>query len=140
MTGSEELSRSIDDRLGDIIHQIADARDAFASAAQHVSRTVDMRLEQVKARAGVRSAQFRKERNRVNSKVKRALANARQKLQRWKETGESEKLRRYADQAEQYALAALLNANEAIDNALIAAIESLEARLISDGATRKQRS
>jgi hypothetical protein len=140
MTGPEELGKSIDDRLAEMIHLIADARDAFSSSAQHMTRTVDMRLEQVRARAGARSDQFQKERDRVNSKVKRALANARRKVQSWKESGQSAKLRRYADQAEQYALAALLNANEAVDNALIAAMESLEARLTCDGANRKPRS
>jgi len=140
MTGPDQLSRSIDDRLAEIIHQVADTRDVFANAAQHLSRTVNVRLEQARAREGARNVQFQKERERVNSKVKRALANARQKVQRWKETGQSEKLRRYADQSEQYALAALQNANEAVDTALIAAMESLEARLISDDVTRKPRS
>jgi hypothetical protein len=139
MKEPEQLSRSFDDRLAEIIHQIVDARDAFASVDQHISRTVNIRLEQVRARAGARSAQFRKERERVNSKVKRTLANARQKAKNWKETGQSEKLRRYAEQAEQYALAALLDADEAVDAALIAAMESIEARLISDGAAMKTR-
>jgi rhodanese-related sulfurtransferase len=140
MTETQQLSRSFDDRLVEIIHQIVDARDAFASDDRHIIRSVDVRLEQVRARANSRSAQFRKERERVNSKVKRTLASAKQKAKSWKETGQSQKLRRYADQAEQFALAALFDANEAVDAALIAAMESLEARLLSHGAAQKERS
>jgi len=138
MTGAEQLSRSVDDRLAEIIHQIANARDAFTTELQHAGLAVSVKLEQLRARASTRCAQFQRERDRVNSKVKRELAHAREKVQSWRETGQSEKLRRYADQAERYALAALLNADEALDVALIAAMESLEARLIYD-ATQKPR-
>jgi len=133
----DQLSQNIDDRLAEIIGQISDARDAFGGIAQHASRTIEVKLEQVRTRAAARCAQFQKERERVNSKVKRALANAKQNLDAWKNSGQSERLRRYADQAEQYALAAILDANEAIDGALIAAMESLTARLIAERAVRK---
>src|SRR5258708_191236 len=127
----DQLSQSIDDRLAEIVCQITGARDAFTSVARHASRTVEVKLEQVRTRAAKRCAEFQKERERVNSKVKRALTDAKGKVGRWKEAGQTEKIGRYADQAEQYALAAILDASDAIDNALIAAMESLTARLIA---------
>jgi hypothetical protein len=133
----DQLSQSIDDRLTEIIRQISDARDAFGGIAHHASRTIEAKLEQVRGRAAVRCGQFQKEREKVNSKVKRALASAKQNLDEWKKSGQSEKLQRYADQAEQYALAEILDANDAIDCALIAAMESLTARLIAETAARK---
>jgi gas vesicle protein len=133
----DQLSQCIDDRLAEIVRQITEARDAIASAARHGSRTVDVKLEQVRTRVAARSAEFQKERERVNSKVKRALADAKGKIGEWKEAGQTDKLRQYAAQSEHYALAAILDANDAIDDALIAAMESLTARLIADEAWRK---
>jgi hypothetical protein len=133
----DQLSQCIDDRLAEIVRQISEARDAFTSVAWHASRAVEVKLEQVRTRAAARCAEFQKERERVNLKVKRVLTDAKGKVGEWKEAGQTEKLRRYADQAEQYALAAILDANDAIDNALIAAMESLTARLIADEAARK---
>jgi predicted secreted Zn-dependent protease len=133
----DQLSQSIDDRLAEIIEQISGARDAFAGIAHHASRTIEAKLEQVRIRAMARCMQFQKERQKVNSKVKRALARAKQDLDEWKKSGQSERLQRYADQTEQYALATILDANDAIDCALIAAMESLTARLIAETAARK---
>ena len=135
----EQLSQRIDDRLAEMIRQIADGRDAFASVTQHVHRTVEAKLEQVRSRAAARSVECQAERGRVNSKVKRALARAKEKSQGWKESGQAEKLRRYADQTEQYALAAMLDANDAIDSALISAMESLTARIMADDIAHVQR-
>src|SRR5579872_2058364 len=133
----DQLSQCIGDRLEEMIRQVSDARDAFAGIAHHASRTIEVKLEQVRSRASARCGQFQKEREKVNSKVKRALASAKQNLDEWKKAGQSEKLRRYADQAEQYALAAILDADDAIDCALIAAMESLTARLVAETAARK---
>jgi hypothetical protein len=133
----EQLGKSIDDRLAEIIHHISDARDVFTSPAPHVGRTVEVKFEQVRSRAAARNSQFQKERERVNSKVKRALANAKEKVEVWKQSGKTEKLRQYADQAEQYAMAAILDANDAIDHALIAAMESLTARALAEEETRQ---
>jgi hypothetical protein len=46
-------------------------------------------------------------------------------------------MRKYADQSEQYALAAILDANDAIDHALIAAMESVVAHSKADKTTHK---
>ena len=132
-----QLSKCIDDRLAEIIHQVTDARDAFTNVAHHANRTVDAKLEQLRSRASARSSQFQKERERVNLKVKRALAHAKEMLEGWKDSGQTEKLRQYADQAEQYAMAAILDANDAVDAALIAAMDSLAARLMAEGDTRR---
>lgn len=134
---TDELSQRIDERLIEMVRHITDARDAFASVASHVDRTVGVRLEQVRSRAAARCVEFQNERKRVNSRVERALANAKEKVEAWKESGQSQKLRQYADQSEQYASAVMLDANEAIDRALIAAMESMVARLIADRAARK---
>jgi len=133
----DQLSQCIDDRLAEIVGQITEARHAFTSVARHARWAVQVKLEQVRTRAAARSAECQKERERVNSKVKRALTDAKGKVGGWKEAGQTEKLQRYADQAEQYALAAILDANDAIDNALIAAMESLTVRLIADEPTLK---
>jgi hypothetical protein len=127
----DQLGRCIDDRLAEMIRQITDARNAFASVGQHVNWAVEVKLEQVRTRAAARSSQFQKERERVNSKVKRVLANAKENVEGWKKSGQTEKLRQYAAQAEHYALAAILDANDAIDDALIAAMESLAARAMA---------
>ena len=132
-----QLGRSIDDRLAEIIRQISDARSAFTSVGQHVNWAAEVKLEQIRTRVAARSGQFQKERERVNSKVKRELANAKEKVEGWKKSGQTEKLRQYAAQAEHYALAAILDANDAIDDALIAATESLAARAMAEGETRK---
>lgn len=135
----DQLGRCFDNRLAEMVRQIADARHALASAGQHVDWAVEVKLEQVRTRVATRSRQFQKERERVNSKVKRALADAREKVEGWKKSGQTEKLRQYAAQAEHYALAAILNANDAIDDALIAAMESLAARAMAEGDLRKLR-
>ena len=72
----QQLSRCIDDRLAEIIRQITDARNAFTSVGQHVNWAVEVKLEQIRTRTSARNGQFQKERERVNSKVKRVLANA----------------------------------------------------------------
>jgi histidinol dehydrogenase len=133
----DQLGRCIDDRLAEMIRQITDARHAFTSAGQHANWAIEAKLEQVRTRTAARSSQFQKERERVNSKVKRALANAKERVEDWKKTGQREKLRQYAAEAENYALAAILDANDAIDDALIAAMESLTARVLAEGEMRK---
>ena len=133
----KQLSPCIDDRLGEIIRQISDARSAFTSVGQHVNWAAEVKLEQIRTRAAARNGQFQKERERVNSKVKRELANAKQKIEGWKKSGQTEKLRQYAAETEHYALAAILDANDAIDDALIAAMESVNARAMVEGETRK---
>jgi hypothetical protein len=132
----DQLRRRIDDRLAEMIRQITDARSALTSVGQRVNWAVEVKLEQVRTRAAARSSQFQKERERVNSKVKRELANAKEKIEDWKESGQTEKLRQYAAQAEHYALAAILDANDTMDDALIAAVESVIARAMAEGDTR----
>jgi hypothetical protein len=132
-----QLGRSIDDRLAEIIHQITDARSAFTSVGPHINWAAEVKLEQVRTRAATRSGQFRKERERVNSKVKRELAHAKEKVGGWKKSGQTEKLRQYAAQAEHYALATILEANDAIDDALIAAMDSLAAHAMAEGDAGK---
>jgi len=132
----DQFSRCVDDRLAEMIRQITDARSAFTSVGQHVNWAAEVKLEQVRTRAAARSGQFQKERERVNSKVKRALANAKENVEGWKKSGQREKLRQYAAQAEHYALAAILDANDAIDDALIAAMESLAAHAMAEGETK----
>ncbi len=133
----EQLGRCIDDRLAEMIRQITDARNALTSGGRHANWAIEAKLEQVRTRASARSSQFQKERERVNSKVKRALANAKERVEDWKKNGQREKLRQYAAEAENYALAAILDANDAIDDALIAAMESLTARVLAEGEMRK---
>jgi hypothetical protein len=132
----DQLGRCLDDRLGEMMRQIADARDAFTNAGQQMNWAVEVKLEQARTRAAARSSQFQKERERVNAKVKRELAQAKEKVEEWKNSGQTKKLRQYAAQAEHYALAAILDANDAIDDALIAAMESLAAGAIADGGAR----
>jgi hypothetical protein len=135
---TDELSQRVDERLSEMVRHITDARTAFVSGgASHINRTVEMRLEQVRSRTVARSAQFQNERKRVNSRVKKTLAKAREQVEGWRESGQTQKLRQHADQSEQYALAAILDANEAIDRALIAAMESLVAHSKTDKATRQ---
>jgi hypothetical protein len=133
----DQLGRCVDDRLAEMIRQITDARNALTSGGRHANWAIEAKLEQVRTRASARSSQFQKERERVNSKVKRALANAKERVEDWKKTGQREKLRQYAAEAENYALAAILDANDAIDDALIAAMESLTARVLAEGEMRK---
>jgi hypothetical protein len=134
---TDELNQRIDERLAEMVRHITEARGAFASIAWHVDQTIGVKLEQVRTRATARSAQVQSERERVNSRVKKVLANAREKIEGWRESGQTQKLRRYADQSEQYASAVILDANDAIDRALIAAMESVVARLTADRAARK---
>ena len=136
-TEPNDLSQRLEDRLTEMVEQITDVRDAFATIAWHVNRTVEVRLEQVRSRAAARCVRFQSERERVNSRVKKTLAKARVNVEGWIESGQTQKLRQYADRSEQYALAAMLDANDAIDCALIAAMESVVARFLADGATRK---
>ena len=92
----DQLGRCIDDRLVEMIRQITDARNAFTSVGQHVNWAVEVKLEQIRTRAAARSSQFQKERERVNSKVKRELANAKEKVEGWKESGQTETNRKIA--------------------------------------------
>jgi hypothetical protein len=133
----EQLSKSIDDRLAEIIHHIAEARGAFAKIAHPGNWTAEAKLDQIRSRVATRCTRFQKEREQVNSKVKRALASAKENAGSWKESGQTEKLRQYANQAEQFAMAAILDADDAIDNALIAAMESLNARALAEEETRQ---
>lgn len=135
----DQLGQCINDRLGEMVRQITDARNAFTNVGEHINWAAEVKLEQVRTRAAARSSQFQKERERVNSKVKRALANAKENVEEWKKSGQTEKLRQYAAQAEHYALATILDANDAIDDALLAAMESVTARALAEKGKRGNR-
>jgi hypothetical protein len=127
----ERLSESIGARLNEMAARIQQFHDAI-TAPVHIGRAVLAKLDKAKQRVEARKVQFQNERSRVNSKIKRDLAAALTKIQQWKVSHDAEKLSRHADHVEQYALAAILDACDAIDKAEVAALEALDARLTAE--------
>jgi len=131
---TEQLTESISVRLDEIEARIRQIREAAAAARLRVARAVQAKLDEATQRAAARNIQFQHERARVNAKVKRGLAGDKTKIEQWKTSHDSKKLARHADRAEQYALAAIMDASDAIDEVEIAALGALDARLTADEA------
>ena len=73
----------------------------------------------------------------MNSKVKRDLEIAQEKLEGWKASRDAEKLSRHAENAEQHVLAAIIDACDAMDEAELASLQALEARMTADAAANE---
>jgi hypothetical protein len=71
----------------------------------------------------------------VQSWLEGKTAKAKQKVEGWKAQREVEKLVAHANQAEDYAAAAILVAAAAMQEAQVATLEAMEARNTADQAT-----
>ena len=131
---TEQLTHSISVRLDEMEGRIRQIREAAGLARLRIARAVQAKLDEATQRSETRNIQFQRERARVNAKVKRGLLGDKTKIQQWKASHDTRKLTRHADQAEQYALAAIMDASDAIDEVEIAALEALDARLTADEA------
>ena len=129
-----QLCENINSRLDEMEARIRQVREGITAASMKIARAVQAKLDEAKRRAEMRNGQFQKERVQLNSKVKRDLEIAREKLEGWKASRDAEKLSRHADNAEQHALAAIIDACDAMDEAELAALQALEARMTADAA------
>ena len=130
------------DRLCDNVKARFDALDASVDHAKtsvsastaKTAQAVMARLDEAKHRIQLRMRELKQERARLRSRMKQELTEAKAVIDQWKASRNAEQLGRRADRAEQYALAAILDATEAVDEAEVAALEALDARLMADEA------
>ena len=132
------LCENMNARLDEIAGRIGQIRDAVSATSMKVARAVQAKLDDAKRRFEMRNARFQKEREQLNSKIKCDLAGAREHIAAWKASRDVEKLSRHAQDAEQHALAAMLIACDAMDEAELAALEALDARLSADAAANER--
>ncbi|MGD0138031.1 MAG: hypothetical protein ABSD28_04095 [Tepidisphaeraceae bacterium] len=117
--------------------RIQQVREGISAASMKIGRAVHAKLDEAKRRAEMRNRQFQQERAQVNLKVKRDLEIAQEKLEGWKASRDAEKLSRHAENAEQHALAAIIDACDAMDEAELASLQALEARMTADAAANE---
>jgi hypothetical protein len=125
---------NVNSRLDEMEARIRQVREGITAASMKIAGAVQAKLDEAKRRTEMRSRQFQQERAQVNSKVKRDLEIAQEKLEGWKASRDAEKLSRHAENAAQYALAAIIGACDAMDEAELAALQALEARMTADAA------
>ena len=131
------LCENINSRLDEMEDRIQQVREGISAASMKIGRAVHAKLDEAKRRAEMRNRQFQQERAQVNSKVKRDLEIAQEKLEGWKASRDAEKLSRHAENAEQHALAAIIDACDAMDEAELASLQALEARMTADAAANE---
>ena len=132
-----QLCENINSRLDEMEDRIQQVREGITAASMKIARAVQAKLDEAKRRAEMRNGQFQRERAQVNSIVKQNLKIAQEKLEGWKASGDAEKLSRHAENAEQNALAAIIDACDATDEAELAALEALDARMAADAAANE---
>jgi tetrahydromethanopterin S-methyltransferase subunit G len=131
------LCENINSRLDEMEDRIQQVREGISAASMKIGRAVHAKLDEAKRRAEMRNRQFQQERAQVNLKVKRDLEIAQEKLEGWKASRDAEKLSRHAENAEQHALAAIIDACDAMDEAELASLQALEARMTADAAANE---
>jgi len=131
------LCENINSHLDEMEDRIQQVREGISAASMKIGRAVHAKLDEAKRRAEMRNRQFQQERAQVNLKVKRDLEIAQEKLEGWKASRDAEKLSRHAENAEQHALAAIIDACDAMDEAELASLQALEARMTADAAANE---
>jgi hypothetical protein len=133
----QRLCENIDARLDEMADRIRQVREGITAASMNVGLALQTKLDEAKRRDGMRNTQFQQERAEVSSKIKRDMVIAKAKIQGWKASHDVEKLSRHAENAEQYALTAIVDACEAMDEAEVAVLQALDARMTADAAANE---
>jgi hypothetical protein len=130
----DKLCADLNARLNALDASVRRVKASIAAAPAKAERAFRINLDQAEARIGERQTLTKDSQARRKSKLKQDIAEAKDKIEKWKANHEAERLARYADNADEYAAYAILDALSAVDDAEVVALEAIQARLDAEVA------
>jgi predicted nucleic acid-binding Zn-ribbon protein len=139
--GSETMGEKIDKFTNDLREQLTtadnrlnDLKNQVESAGEESRDAIQAKIDQAKSALEEQKSKAEEGRQRVKSYLEADLAETNQDVHDWKQKRELHKLDKRAERRENYAADAIFIAAAAIDEANVAFLEALEARLDAEEA------
>lgn len=138
LTMSEKIEKFCDDlklRLNGIEAHLLQVKDKLSHASKDAEETIQTKLTEAKAKLETKKEEVIAAKNTLAQRLESKKAEMEAEVAQWKEQKEREKLLNHADKAEDYAIAAILFAAAATEEAEVAVLEAIEARMIAESIT-----
>jgi hypothetical protein len=135
ITMSAQIDKFCDDlklRLNDIESHLMQMKDKLSTASKEAEATIKSKLEEAKANIEVKKQEVSAAQEKLAQRIEEKKAEIEVEIAESKARKEQEKLLKRADKAEEYALAAILFAASAAEEAEVAVLEAIEARMIAE--------
>ncbi|MBP0000219.1 MAG: hypothetical protein J7641_14675 [Cyanobacteria bacterium SID2] len=140
---SEKIDRfteSLNQRLVDFEAKLTTVKSNLEKLSQESEEAVQTKLADATSQIEARKQEAESLKAKFTEWVEAKKTEAKSTIDEWKAKKEQEKLLARADRAEEYAVAAIVWAAAALDEAEIATLEALEARIIADAVVSEESS
>lgn len=135
---SEQIDRFCDDlkvRLNGIESHLAQVKEKLVTASKDAEDTIKTKLDDAKTRFEAKKQELAEVQVKLAQRLETKKIEVEAEIAEWKEKRDQEKLLNHADQAEEYALAAIVFAAAAAEEAEVAVLEAIAARKAADSLT-----
>lgn len=135
---SDKIDQFCDDlkvRLNDIEAQLLRVKDKLGSASKDAEETIKTKLVEARSQVESKKEEMVAVKNTMAKRLESKKEEIEAEVAAWKEKREQEKLLKHAEQAEEYAVAAILIAAAAAEEAEVAVLEAIDARKMAESIT-----
>ena len=132
---SKKIERFCDDlknRLNSIEAKIIKVKASVEAAPEEAEATVKSKLAELKVVLQAKKEDVEAAKAKLEERIETKKTEVETQIAEWKAQGEKEKLIRQAERREDYAAAAIVLALAAVEEAEVAVLEAVEARMASE--------
>jgi hypothetical protein len=130
----DQFTNDLRDKLNAADNRLDHLKAQLENAGQETQDAIESKLNQAKADIEEQKTKVKDGQQRAKDFLAADLAETKQDIHSWKQNREIKKLEKRAERRENYAADTVLFAMAAIDEANVAILEALEARLDADDA------
>lgn len=132
---SQQIDNFCDDlkvRLNDIEKHLIQVKDKLSTASKDAESTIKEKLDAARLKLEAKKQEMAIAQEKLTQRIEAKKTEIEGEVAAWKAKKEQEKLVKHAEQAEEYALAAILLAATAAEEAEVAVLEAIEARKMAE--------
>lgn len=133
---ASNLKDKLQEQLSRVQQRLATAKQDIASMTASDRETIRRKADEIRARMQQEQEEAKKKGSEISDWLQAKKEQTEEKLAAWRDKREVEHLQRRADRAEDYAVSMVVNALIDADEAEIAVLDALEARLDADSAAK----
>jgi chromosome segregation ATPase len=129
------VKQKLQEQLSKVQQRLASAKQDIEKVAAQDRETIHQRADEIRARMQEEQEQAEKTRSEISQWLQTKKEHTEEKVASWRQKRDIERLQRRADRAEEYALNMVVNALIDADEAEVAVLDALEARLDAESAS-----
>ena len=129
------VKQKLQEQLSKVQQRLASAKQEIDQLAAQDREQIHRKADEIRARMQQERAKAEKTRSEISEWMQAKKEHTQEKVASWRQKRDIERLQRRADRAEDYALNMVVNALIDADEAEVAVLDALEARLDAESAS-----